>query len=81
MNQAIQILDGAVYKEDKQSLEIQALNSGQLIYCYINGADTKTLLSLYANHQFNIEELLETLIENEQMDNEGQIHLHIDQFT
>jgi hypothetical protein len=80
VNQAIQILDGAVYVEHNQSLKLEALCHGQLITCYINGADKKTLLNLYTSHQFDIEELLESLIEDDEMDDEGKMYLHIDKF-
>tara|TARA_R110000868_G_scaffold245646_2_gene502260 strand:+ start:1956 stop:2201 length:246 start_codon:yes stop_codon:yes gene_type:complete len=79
VNQSIQILDGAVYAVDKKSLKIEAIFSGQLINCYINGADEETLLSIYASQQFDIEELLEKLIDDECFDSSGDIHLNAEQ--
>lgn len=76
MNQSIQILDGAVYELVTNSLKIEAISAGQIVQCYISGADKETLLSLYANQQFDIEELLERLIEDECFDANGNIHLN-----
>lgn len=76
MNQAIQILDGAEYVADKQALKIQAIALGQLIACYISGDTQLELEKLYIEHQFEIEEQLESLIEDECFDADGDIHLN-----
>ena len=81
MNQAIQILDGAVYLADRHALQIQAIVHGQLIACYISGAGQQQLLELYAERQFDIEELLEALIEDECFDADGDIHLSVQQLS
>lgn len=81
MNQAIQILDGAVYFSERQALKIQAIAHGQLIACYISGAGQQQLLKLYAERQFDIEELLETLIDEESFDANGDIHLNYEQIN
>ena len=81
MNQSIQILDGAVYIANRHALQIQAIAHGQLIACYMSGADQQGLLELYAERQFDIEELLEALIEDECFDADGDIHLSVQQLS
>lgn len=81
MNQAIQILDGVTYLDKIQRLQIDALHNGQLIACFVYGADEKTLLNLYSQRQFDIEELLESLIEAEEFDSTGAIQVNIAQMT
>jgi hypothetical protein len=79
MNQAIQILDGATYISQLESLKIEGLYQGQLITCYLAGGDEKKLLTFYSDHQFDIEERLESLIEQQSFDEDGSIKLNVDQ--
>lgn len=81
MNQAIQILDGAAYMCETQNLKIEAFYHGQLITCFISGGDEKALRRLYANHQFDIEEQLEALIQEERFDANGAIQIRVEQFS
>lgn len=79
MNQAIQILDGAIFNLQNQCLQIEAMHEGQVIYCFIAGQDEKTLLSFYSANQFDIEDSLETLIKNDCFDDHGYIQTSIEQ--
>ncbi|MEP7705809.1 DUF1488 family protein [Paraglaciecola sp. 25GB23A] len=79
MNQAIQILDGATYVARLECLKIEGFYQGQLITCYIAGGDEKTLLAFYSDHQFDIEERLESLIEQQTFDEDGSIKLNVEQ--
>jgi hypothetical protein len=81
VNQAIQILDGASYIAQTQSLRIEALYQGQLIPCFLTGADEQTLLAFYASHQFDIEEHLEAIIEEENFDGNGAVQLTMSQVS
>ncbi|MGO4892308.1 DUF1488 family protein [Flavobacterium sp. W21_SRS_FM6] len=78
MNQLIQILDGALYVQESQSIKIDALSQGQLIHCFITGADEMSLTAFYISHQFDIEEYLEFMIKDEKTNSAGEVHLHID---
>jgi hypothetical protein len=79
MNQAIQMLDGAVYVAHLECLKIEGLYQGLLINCYLAGGDEKTLLAFYSDHQLDIEERLESLIKQESFDKDGSIQLNVDQ--
>ena len=81
MNQAIQILDGTTYIAQYKSLQIEAIYQGQLLLCFLSGADKQTLLDFYASHQFDIEECLEAIIEQENFDDNGAVQLTIDQVS
>ncbi|GAB2697794.1 hypothetical protein Q4574_19990 [Aliiglaciecola sp. 3_MG-2023] len=75
MNQAIQIIDGFEYDLQYEGLKILAINSGALINCYITEVNQDEAEGFYALHQFDAEEHLSSLIEQERFNHNGDIVL------
>ena len=73
MNQTVQILDGFSYNQEKLAMEIKAFDGGQLIPCYVADVDEKHAAMFYEHHQFDIEESLVDLIEDEQWNENGEV--------
>ncbi|MEP4888689.1 MAG: DUF1488 domain-containing protein [Aliiglaciecola sp.] len=73
MNQAIQIVDGFEYDQQYQGLKILAMNSGALVNCYISEVSFDEAEGFYALHQFDVEEHLISLIEQESFNHNGDI--------
>ena len=78
MNQSIQVLDGCTYIEAKKALKVDVMVSGQMLACYINGADKESLIAIYKAKQFEIEELLEQQYTQEQYNSDGEVWLIAD---
>ncbi|MFQ3189160.1 MAG: hypothetical protein ACI936_000284 [Paraglaciecola sp.] len=73
MNQAIQVLDGCTYIDEKDALKIDIMESGQMLACYICGLDKEALTSLYYTKQFEIEEIIERELEQGKVNSGGEI--------
>ena len=75
MNQSVQILDGFSYNKENLAMEIKAFDCGQLVPCFIGDIDEKSADMFYQHHQFDIEESLVDLIEDEQWNENGEVWL------
>lgn len=75
MNQAIQVLDGCTYIDPKYALKVDVMFAGQMLACYISGADKESLIMLYNAKQFELEELIERDLERDQVNSDGEIWL------
>ncbi len=73
MNQAIQIVDGFEYDERYNGLKIIAINNGALVNCYITEVTQQEAEAFYALHQFDFEEHISLLIEQEEFNQNGDI--------
>ena len=63
MNQSTQVLDGYVYVPDKEAIKLEVISEGQILLCYIYGIEKKALITLYQSRQFDIEEVIELMVE------------------
>lgn len=79
MNQAIQVLDGCVYIEAKNAVKVDIMASGQMLVCYIGGFDKETLFKLYNSKQFEIEELIESKLAQDQLNSDGDLWLTVEE--
>jgi hypothetical protein len=79
MNQAIQILDGCAYIEEKNAVKVDVMSSGQMLVCYIGGLDKESLIKLYNTKQFEIEELIESKLAEDQLNSDGDLWLTVEQ--
>ena len=73
MNQSVQVLDGYVYVEDKQALKLEVISGGQILPCYIYDDDKQALITLYQLHQFDIEDIIESMVDKNEMNVDGEI--------
>ena len=73
MNQAIQVLDGCTYIKSKNALKVDIMVSGQMLACYIGGADNESLIQLYNAKQFEIEEIIEENIKLDKFNSDGEL--------
>lgn len=73
MNQSIQVLDGYVYVVDKKALKLEVISAGQILPCFIYGQDKQALITLYQLHQFDIEEIIESMVKKNEMNVDGEI--------
>jgi hypothetical protein len=78
MNQQVQILDGYVFSESKKALKIELVAAGQMLCCYLQGAEEKGLIDLYTLYQFEIEELIEQQVERDNINEQGELWLTVD---
>jgi len=75
MNQAVQVLDGCTYMSAKEAIKIDIMLCGQILTCYVCGADEEGLTHLYNNKQFEIEDMIEREIEQDKLNSDGEIWL------
>ena len=75
MNQAIQVLDGCTFIDAKHALKVDVMFAGQILACYISGPDKESLIMLYNTKQFELEELIERELEQNQVNSDGEIWL------
>jgi hypothetical protein len=75
MNQAFQVLDGCIYVDEKKALKVDVMANGQILACYISGSDKETLTTLYSSKQFEIEEIIEMVLEQDKENVDGEIWL------
>lgn len=75
MNQAIQVLDGCTYIDEKKAIKLDVMAQGQMLICYISGSDTESLTRLYNSKQFEIEEMIELALEQDKVNVDGEIWL------
>jgi hypothetical protein len=73
MNQAIQVLDGCRYVESRKALKVELISAGQILSCYISGQSEEHLLALYDAQQFDIEDVIEQQLEEENTNMDGEI--------
>jgi len=79
MNQTIQVLDGCVFIDVKNAVKIDIMASGQVLACYISGIDKDSLVKLYNAKQFEIEEIIESKLAQEQVNADGDIWLTVEE--
>lgn len=86
MNQSILFADIQTWDEQLQAVRFPAQNSGALIECLIrveeleklvgtNIADQQQALKVFSDSRFEIEELAEELIEDEEFNSQGEIEV------
>jgi hypothetical protein len=75
MNQTIQVLDGCTYIDVKNAIKVDIMAAGQMLACYINGSDEESLTKLYNSKQFEIEEIIEFVFEQDKLNLDGEIWL------
>lgn len=88
MNQAILFSDDEQFLKQQQQLRFHALYQGKLIPCFISikqlcqlaeqtnlAINEKQALTLFDQYRFDIEELAERQIYNEQITQDGHIYL------
>jgi hypothetical protein len=81
MNQAVQVLDGCTYVGRKEALKVDVIESGQMLACYICGLSKEGLTALYNTKQFEIEEIIEHKLEQDQLNSDGEIWLTADEVS
>lgn len=79
LNQHIQVIDGFDYIEEKSALKIQSIAGGALINCYVMGINCVDSEKVYQALQFDIEEKIIELIENEDFNSQGEIEISVSQ--
>ena len=75
MNQSIQIQDG-FEMTDNNEIIITALHLGSYIRCIVHSYTGKDAEAFYKQYQFDIEETLTELIEQERFEANGDIRLN-----
>lgn len=75
MNQSITFIDGFDYLPDGAGIKINALVAGQIIPCFIINIESDKFASFYADYQFDIEDVLEQKLKNEQWNENGEVIL------
>ncbi len=75
MNQAVQVLDGFSYISAKEAIKVDIMYSGQMLACYINGLSKEELTNMYKNKQFEIEDIIEQELEQDQLNSDGELWL------
>lgn len=75
MNQMIQILDGYQYMSETMSMRLVAINGGQPVPCFIKDIDISAAQAFYQEYQFDIEEALVDVIEDEGWNDKGEVWL------
>lgn len=76
MNQQIQVIDGFEYDHGKSALKVQCIAFGALIDCYIVEVEFSASHQFYQNNQFDIEEKIINLVENEDFNTQGNVEIH-----
>lgn len=86
MNQSILFPDIQSWDEEKQAIVFPAQQSGALIQCLVNTAELEKLsgqqvegeqqaLTVFSQYRFDLEELAEELIEDEEFNSKGEIEI------
>lgn len=86
MNQSILFPDIQSWDEEKQTIVFPAQQSGALIQCLVNTAELEKLsgqqvegeqqaLTVFSQYRFDLEELAEELIEDEEFNSKGEIEI------
>ena len=75
MNQVTQVLDGFVYVSDKKALKLEVIAAGLILPCYLYGEQEQALIELYQSHQFDIEDIIESMVEKSETNIDGEIWL------
>ena len=86
MNQSILFPDIQSWDEEKQSVVFPAQQSGALIQCVVNTPELEKLsgqkiedgqqaLKVFSQYRFDLEELAEELIEDEEYNSNGEIEI------
>ncbi|EGU34174.1 hypothetical protein VII00023_06607 [Vibrio ichthyoenteri ATCC 700023] len=86
MNQSILFPDMQTWDDEQQAIVFPAQQSGALIECLISQAELERLsgqsiatsqqaLEIFAQYRFDLEELAEALIEEEEFNPQGQIEV------
>jgi len=75
MNQAVQVLDGFTYVVSKKAIKVDIMAAGQMLACYICGANNESLTLLYNTKQFEIEEMIERELDQQKLNSDGEIWL------
>ncbi|WP_158768193.1 hypothetical protein [Paraglaciecola sp. L1A13] len=74
MNQAVQVQEG--YSQDDEMMILQVIVSGLMMQCHINNLVVDDMALFYQNYQFDIEDHINDLVENEDWDVNGIIHIN-----
>tara|TARA_R110000744_G_scaffold253826_1_gene369527 strand:- start:759 stop:1001 length:243 start_codon:yes stop_codon:yes gene_type:complete len=74
VNQAVQVQDG--YSQDGETMILQIIVSGLMMQCHINNLVVDDMALFYQHYQFDIEEHINDLVENEDWDVNGIIHIN-----
>ena len=74
MNQAVQVQEG--YSQDDEMMILQIIVSGLMMQCHINNLVVDDMALFYQHYQFDIEEHINDLVENEDWDVNGIIHIN-----
>lgn len=81
MNQSTQVLDGYVYVSDKKALKLEVIDAGKILPCYIYGKEQQSLIELYQLCQFDIEDIIELMVSNDEVNIDGEIWLSADRIV
>lgn len=79
MNQAVQVIDGCKYVKSKNAVKVDVMALGQMLVCYIGGLDKDSLIKLYYAKQFEIEELIEREVEQDNLNADDELWLTAEQ--
>ena len=79
MNQSTQVLDGYVYVADKKAIKLEVISAGQILPCYIYGKEEQELVIFYQLHQFDIEDIIESIVDKNEVNIDGEIWLTTEQ--
>jgi hypothetical protein len=79
VNQSTQVLDGYVYVPDKEAIKLEVISEGHILLCYIYGIEKQALITLYQSRQFDIEEVIELMVERSEVNIDGEIWLTAEQ--
>tara|TARA_R110000744_G_scaffold305604_3_gene413944 strand:+ start:14644 stop:14886 length:243 start_codon:yes stop_codon:yes gene_type:complete len=74
VNQAVQIQDGFEILDD--IMVIKLIVSGLIMHCHVRGIAIGDMDEFYQANQFDLEEIISELVENEQWDENGVIHIN-----
>jgi len=86
MNQSILFPDIQLWDEDQQAVLFSAQQAGALIQCLVSKAELESLsgqavaneqqaIEVFSQYRFDLEELAEQLIENEEFNSQGWIEV------
>lgn len=73
MNQSVQVLDGFTYQTSQNVLVLEAIAAGQLIRCFVEDISVVDIDSFYSEHQFDLEEKIIDLIDEEDWNEKGEV--------
>lgn len=73
MNQSVQVLDGFTYQTSQNVLVLEAIAAGQLIRSFVEDISVVDIDSFYSEHQFDLEEKIIDLIDEEDWNEKGEV--------